>query len=99
MTETEADAKTAPKPATPKPEPKFKGQAVDGYAVVKTTPGYDQLHATGDADPAWLTRCNAHGTTTPAGNRKAGRALGSSAARAAWCKGCKTAAAKTAAAK
>jgi hypothetical protein len=87
--------------ATPKAEPKFKGQPVDGYAIVKTTAGFDQLvkaDATAEG-AAWLTRCNEHGSTTPAASRKAGRTLGSAAARATWCRGCKTAAAKTAAAK
>ncbi len=81
--------------------PKFKGQPVDGYAIVKTTAGFDQLAKAGkDAEgPDWLTRCNLHGNTTPAGNRKAGRGLGASAVRAGWCQGCKTAAVKTAAAK
>jgi hypothetical protein len=92
---------TATDTATPKAGPKFKGQAVDGYAIVKTTAGYDQLSKTSkDAEgAAWLTRCNEHGSSTPAGNRKAGRGLGSAAARATWCRGCKTAAAKTAAVK
>jgi len=87
--------------AAPKAEPKFRGKAVDGYAIVKTTAGFDQLAKAGkDAEgAAWLTRCNLHGSTTPAGNRKAGRGLGSAAQRATWCKGCKAAAAKTAAAK
>jgi hypothetical protein len=76
-------------------------EAPAGYRAVKITPGFGQFVKTdNDAEgPAWLTRCNAHGTTTPADNRKAGRGLGSAAARATWCKGCKTAAAKTAAAK
>ena len=87
--------------ATPNAGPKFQGQPVDGYAIAKSTAGYDQLSKTSkDAEgAAWLTRCNEHGSTTPAGNRKAGRTLGSAAQRATWCKGCKTAAAKTAAAK
>lgn len=91
------DTVPAPEPAAPK----FRGQAVDGYAIAKTTAGFDQLAKAGkDAEgPAWLTRCNAHGSTAPAGNRKAGRGLGSAAQRATWCRGCKTAAAKTAAAK
>jgi hypothetical protein len=82
-------------------EPKFRGQARDAYAIVKSTPGFDQLAKAGeDAEgPAWLTRCNLHGSTTPAANRKAGRALGAAAARATWCAKCKAAAAKTAAAK
>jgi hypothetical protein len=84
-----------------KAEPKFKGQAVEHYAIVKTTPGFDQLSKTDkDVDgPDWITRCNQHCNTAPAGNRKAGRGLGSAAARATWCRGCKAAAAKTAAAK
>jgi hypothetical protein len=99
MTST-TEAKVAA-PAAKTAEPKFKGQARDGYAIVKTTPGFDQLSKTSkDAEgPAWLTRCNLHGSTTPAANRKAGRALGAAAARATWCAKCKTAAAKTAAAK
>jgi hypothetical protein len=82
----------------PKAEPKFKGQPVDGYSIVKTTAGFDQLAKT-DATAegaAWLTRCNAHGETTPADNRKAGRTLGSAAQRATWCRRCKAAAAKAA---
>jgi hypothetical protein len=46
----------------------------------------------------WLTRCNYHGKTTVAANRKAGRGLGATGARAAWCSGCKRDAAKLAAA-
>jgi hypothetical protein len=88
----------------PKAEPKFKDKPVDGYEVaaspLEVRAAFDQLKATDKAtSPQWLTRCNYHGTTTSAANRKAGRALGSAAARASWCKGCKTAAAKTAAAK
>ena len=97
MTASDTIDVLAPKAAAkPKPEPKSGGQALDGYAMVKTTPGFDQLSMTSkDAEgPAWLTRCNLHGSTTPAASRKAGRGLGSAAARATWCKGCKTAAAK-----
>ncbi len=77
--------------------PKFKGQPVDGYAIVKTTPGFDQLLSDGadESAPKWLTRCNTHGTTTPVVSRKAGRTLGSAAQRATWCRRC-TAAAKAA---
>jgi hypothetical protein len=42
--------------------------------------------------PEWLTRCNVHGKTTTAPDRKAGRALGAIGARAGWCSGCKRAA-------
>jgi hypothetical protein len=88
----------------PKAGPKFKDKPVDGYEVtaapLEVRAAFDQLKATDKAtSPQWLTRCNLHGSTTPAANRKAGRALGSAAARATWCKGCKIAAAKTAAAK
>jgi hypothetical protein len=82
---------------TPKAGPKFQGQAVDGYSVVKSTPAFDQLAKTGTTDetaPRWLTRCNAHGATAPAASRKAGRALGAAAQRATWCSGCKVGAAK-----
>ena len=87
------------KPATPKAESKFAGVEVDGYTIVKRTPGFDQLHADGKTDgvPAWLTRCNLHGKTTAAPNRKAGRGLGAAGERAIWCAGCKAAAAKAAA--
>jgi len=74
-----------------------------GYLVLKATPSFDQFRkadATAEG-PDWLTRCNAHGETTSADNRKAGRTLGSAAARASWCSGCKrdAAAAKREAAK
>jgi hypothetical protein len=74
-----------------------------GYLVLKATPSFDQFRkadATAEG-PDWLTRCNAHGETTSADNRKAGRTLGSAAARASWCSGCKrdAAAAKRAAAR
>jgi hypothetical protein len=78
-----------------------RADAPAGYRAVKVTPGFDQFAKTDPSaeGPAWLTRCNAHSTTTPAANRKAGRALGAAAARATWCAKCKTAAAKTSAAK
>jgi hypothetical protein len=65
-----------------------------GYLAVKSTPAYDQFRKADPAaeGPEWLTRCNAHGKTTEAKNRKAGRALGAAAARATWCAKCKTAA-------
>jgi hypothetical protein len=71
-------------------------EAPAGYRAVKITPGFDQfakIDATADG-PDWLTRCNLHGETTSADNRKAGRTLGSAAARALWCSGCKRDAAK-----
>lgn len=62
-----------------------------GYRAVKITPGFDQFAKidTTAEGAAWLTRCNLHGETTSADNRKAGRTLGSAAARASWCSGCK----------
>jgi hypothetical protein len=72
------------------------GPAPEGYLVLKATPSYDQFRkadATAEG-PEWLTRCNAHGETTKADNRKAGRTLGSAAQRATWCKGCKAEARK-----
>jgi hypothetical protein len=74
------------------------GAPPEGYLVLKATPSYDQFRkadATAEG-PDWLTRCNLHGNTTPADNRKAGRTLGSAASRAQWCKGCKADAAKAA---
>jgi hypothetical protein len=50
-----------------------------------------------ESAPKWLTRCNLHGKTTAADNRKAGRGLGSADQRAQWCASCKTAAAKASA--
>jgi hypothetical protein len=76
-------------------------EAPAGYRAVKATASFDQFAKidTSAEGPAWLTRCNEHNTTTSADNRKAGRTLGSAAQRATWCRGCKSAAAKTAAAK
>lgn len=74
------------------------GDVPAGYLVLKHTASFDQFRkadATADG-PDWLTRCNKHGNTTPADNRKAGRTLGSASARATWCKGCKADAAKAA---
>ena len=74
------------------------GDAPSGYLVLKSTPGYDQFRkADPTADgPEWLTRCNAHGETTEAPNRKAGRSLGAVGQRAIWCGKCKADARKRA---
>jgi hypothetical protein len=97
--ETTSTSTRTRKPAEPKAEPKFRGVVLDGYAIVKTTPGFDQLLSDGanESAPKWLTRCNLHGKTTAADNRKAGRGLGSADQRAQWCASCKTAAAKASA--
>jgi hypothetical protein len=69
----------------------------EGYELVKVTGGFLQFARVADnGGPAWLTQCTAHGTTTGATNRKAGRNAGSSSERASWCKGCKADAAKAA---
>jgi hypothetical protein len=69
----------------------------EGYELVKVTGSFLQFARIADnGGPAWLTQCTAHSTTTGADNRKAGRNLGSSSARVAWCKGCKADAAKAA---
>jgi hypothetical protein len=68
-----------------------------GYELIKVTGGFLQFaRSTATEGPAWLTQCTAHGSTTGAENRKAGRNAGSSSARASWCKGCKADAAKAA---
>jgi len=67
-----------------------KATAVPGYQLRWPHGGYDLYRALeADAPSAWVVRCTAHGTTTPAPNAKAGDALGAKAARAAWCKPCK----------
>jgi hypothetical protein len=102
----DVDAEPAAKPARQRAERvarvDVEGDVVpEGYLALKDTPSYRQFRK---ADPTaegaeWLTQCVAHGTTTTAKNRKEGRAKGSASERALWCKKCKAAAAKTAAAK
>lgn len=87
----EATPKQAPAPRAPLAH---AGEAVKGYEVRWPKRGFDLLKRNDKADadaPAWLVRCNAHGTTVPAGNAKEGDALGRKADRAAWCKPCKAA--------
>ena len=66
--------------------------APEGYEIRWPKGGYDLLKRTDQApegSPAWLVRCNAHGTTTPnTGTGKAGDALGTKAGRLGWCSGC-----------
>ena len=62
-------------------------------------PAFDLLKRTDQApegSPAWLVRCNSHGTTTPAKDTRAADKLGTRAGRLGWCKGCKAEAAKAA---
>lgn len=98
---------TEPTPAAPKPAkvraPRVGRVEIDadatpaGYLPLKLTVSFAQFRkADPSADgPEWLTKCVAHGTTTEAPNRKAGRTLGAAAQRVTWCKPCKTDAAKT----
>ena len=78
-------------------------QPVTGYLVRWEFPAVDYLKGTADrteGTPAWLVRCNAHGDTAAAVNVEGCKKVGTKAARATWCKGCKKdAAAKAKAAK
>ncbi len=84
-------------PKAPKPEAKFKGATVKGYSLRWPHGGYDLLVADvkpADGGPAWIVRCNVHGTTKPVKAAKDGDALGTKAALPSWCAGCKADAAK-----
>jgi hypothetical protein len=85
-------------PAQPRIPAKFKGVAVTGYTVQWPHGGYDLLRTTDKAAerPAWLVRCNVHGTTKPIKAAKEGDQLGTNAGRPAWCAPCKADAAKAA---
>jgi colicin import membrane protein len=102
----DAAPSTPTEPTAPKP-PKARAPRVGrveiaddatpaGYLPLKLTVSFAQFRkADPSADgPEWLTKCVAHGTTTEAPNRKAGRTLGAAAQRVTWCKPCKTDAAK-----
>jgi hypothetical protein len=67
---------------------------------VKLTPSYVQFAKIDASVPGakWLTVCTEHAAMTEAPSRKAGRDLGSSSARVAWCKRCAEAAAEKSAA-
>jgi hypothetical protein len=105
--QADADAKAASQGAEPKARPtaaerladalKTHAPAPEGYQIRWPKGGYDLLKANAQApegSPAWLVRCNAHGTTTPAANGKAGDKLGTTAGRLTWCRGCKAEAAR-----
>ena len=60
-------------------------------------PGYDLfVHKDGSAgagsDPAWIVRCNEHGTLVGSTNVKDADVAGRRAGRELWCAGCKKAA-------
>ena len=68
-----------------------------GYMIRWPKPAFDLLKRTDQApegSPAWLVRCNSHGTTTPAKDTRAADKLGTRAGRLGWCKGCKAEAAR-----
>ena len=87
QTQADADAAKAHQPAP------------QGYMIRWPKPAFDLLKRTDQApegSPAWLVRCNAHGTTTPAVNTRVADKLGTKAQRPGWCKGCQSDAAKAA---
>lgn len=74
-------------------------KAPEGYDIRWPKPAFDLLKrndSAPDGSPAWLVRCNSHGTTTPAAGTRAADKLGTRAGRLAWCSGCKAEAAKAA---
>jgi len=107
--QADADAKAASQEAEPKARLtaaerladalKTHAPAPDGYSIRWPKPAFDLLKRDDSApegSPAWLVRCNAHGTTTPAADTKAADKLGTKAQRPGWCKDCKADAAKAA---
>lgn len=73
-----------------------RGREVPGYVLIKARNEFDQFRAIDpDADGQWLTRCNAHGTTSVWPSRNASRWHGWAARRVEWCGPCKTDADKT----
>lgn len=97
-----ADAAKAPRPtAADKLADALKthAPAPEGYSIRWPKPAFDLLKRTAEApegSPAWLVRCNSHGTSTPAADTKAADKLGTKAGRLTWCRGCKADAAKAA---
>lgn len=95
-----ADAKARPTAAERLADAlKTHAPAPEGYSIRWPKPAFDLLKRDDSApegSPAWLVRCNAHGTTTPAKDTKAADKLGTRASRLTWCKGCKSDAAKAA---
>lgn len=88
---TKAPATKAPATKAPRAKLPHADVAVDGYTVRWPHASFDLLKRTDKApadSPAWLVRCNAHGTTTPAANATQGDAKGSKAGRPDWCKPC-----------
>jgi|HubBroStandDraft_6_1064221.scaffolds.fasta_scaffold94053_3 hypothetical protein len=65
---------------------------VAGYVLIKSRNEFDQFRAIEpSADrPEWLTRCNAHGTTSTWPSRNASRWNGWVARRVEWCAPCKS---------
>jgi hypothetical protein len=107
--QADADAKAASQEAEPKARLtaaarladalKTHAPAPDGYSIRWPKPAFDLLKRDDSApegSPAWLVRCNSHGTTTPAAGTRAADKLGTRAGRLTWCKGCKADAAKAA---
>jgi hypothetical protein len=98
--QTTADAKARPTAAERLADAlKTHAPAPEGYSIRWPKPAFDLLKRDDSApegSPAWLVRCNAHGTTTEAKDTKAADKLGTKAGRLTWCKGCKADAAKAA---
>lgn len=69
------------------------GDAVGSDFIVRWPKGgADLLQRVAGEGDAWLVRCNAHGTTTPAANVKAADLAGRKAQRVTWCAECAAAA-------
>jgi len=107
--QADADAKAAPQQAEPQARPtaadrladalKTHAPAPEGYSIRWPKPAFDLLKRDDSApegSPAWLVRCNVHGTTTPAKDTRAADRLGTRAGRLTWCPACKAEAAKAA---
>ena len=99
---TPAPKPAEPKPATgPRGELidrkgfAFEDAELAGYIVVLPfrefeTARLNKAHQADEADTRsrWITRCTAHGTTTPAANGTEAERQGARKARASWCKAC-----------
>jgi hypothetical protein len=60
-----------------------------GYEVRWPHKTYDLLkRPAAGTGPAWIVRCNAHGTLTTAEFARHGDAVGSAKGRPQWCSGC-----------
>jgi hypothetical protein len=64
------------------------GGELKGYIVRWPKGGADLLQKVAGEGAAWLVRCNAHGTTTPADSVKVADALGRKSERQVWCGEC-----------